>query len=150
MKRRFLLLLVVIICLLPAQGFAAVCFQSTSTDTERTDNIKLAVGAPVEEFFPLLGEAVRVSCSESAESAPLTGTAHLRSDGKAHFSVFIGGTAGCFPLIIEGTLDPPAFNTGSGNIDIPSNETFGTTTFTAISCPSLPQKQSGGPWTPDR
>ena len=127
-----------VMLLVPLPAYAAVCFRSLSTDTARTDNIKVTLAGSGEEFFALVGEAVRVSCSGSAQSAPLTGTAHLRADGKAHFSVFIGGTAACLPLNISGTLDPPAFNSGSGTIDIPSNDTFGTTTFSAISCPTLP------------
>lgn len=145
MKSR-LLPFVVIVLVLPVQAFAAVCFQSAA-NTGRTDNIKLTVEGSSEEFFSLVGEAVRVSCS-ATQSAPLSGSAHVRPDGTAHFGAFIAGTASCFPIIISGTLNPPAFNTGSGVIDIPSNDTFGTTTFSAISCPALPQGTEAA--TPDR
>ena len=84
-----------VMLLVPLPAYAAVCFRSLSTDTARTDNIKVTLAGSGEEFFALVGEAVRVSCSGSV-------------------------------------------NSGSGTIDIPSNDTFGTTTFSAISCPTLP------------
>ena len=80
-------------------------------------------------------------------SGPLSGSAHFRIDGSAHFAVHaISAThPPCGSVSYEGTLNPPFFNTGSGayrnafeRVDIP---------FTpAASCPDvpgLPEKPAG-------
>jgi hypothetical protein len=131
----FPLVVMLVVLLLPVQTFAAVCFKASFGSSEAT--IKLTVAAVAEEFFSLVGEGIKTSCA-SSESAPLTGTAHLRPDGKAHFSVTIGGTASCDPIMFQGLLDPPSFNTGSGTFD-EINGGFGDATFSAVSCLPLPQ-----------
>jgi len=122
--------------LLPVQTFAAICFKASYGSSETT--IKLTVQGVAEEFFSLVGEGIHANCSVSLQSAPLTGAAHLRSDGKVHFSVTVGGTAGCDPIAFSGLLDPPSFNTGNGTYDV-VNGVFGNATFSAASCIPLPQ-----------
>lgn len=151
MRKRPLLVFAVIMLLLPLQAFAAVCFRSQGVSVGgRTDDVRVILvnPGPSEGFFSLVGEAIRTSCAPS-ESAPLTGSAHLQSpNGPAHFSVFIGGTASCFPIILQGILHPPTFNAGTGTLDVPSNDTFDDADFFPIPCPPLPQ--SAGTGNPDR
>jgi hypothetical protein len=91
--------------LLPVQTFAALCFKASYGSSETM--IKLTIQGVAEEFFSLVGEGIHTSCGGSSESAPLTGAAHLRSDGKVHFSVTIGGTAGCDPTAFSGASRSP-------------------------------------------
>ena len=130
------LVVMLVALLLPVQTFAAICFKASYGSSETT--IKLTIQGVAEEFFSLVGEGIHTSCGVSLQSAPLTGAAHLRSDGKVHFSVTIGGTAGCDPTAFSGLLDPPSFNTGNGTYDI-VNGVFGNATFSAASCIPLPQ-----------
>ena len=148
MRNRSFLVFVLVMLLLPVQAFAAGCFRATTPGGTKWD-IKVTVEGSAEEFFNLVGEGIHVSCA-ATESAPLNGAAHLRSDGKAHFNVVFGGTSHCFPAFIQGILNPPAFNTGSGTVDIPSvtfvNPATGVglgfsapVTITSLStCPPLP------------
>jgi hypothetical protein len=131
------LVVMLVMLLLPVQTFAAVCFKASFGTSEAT--IKLTVAGVAEEFFSLVGEGIKTSCASSAlESAPLTGAAHLRPDGKVHFTLSIGGTTTCDPIMFQGLLDPPSFNTGNGTYD-EINGGFGDATFSAAACLPLPQ-----------
>ena len=127
--------------MLPLQAFSAVCFRSASVaDPTKLDDIKVTVSGPqTEEFFSLVGEAIRGSCLPTQrESAPLVGAARIRADGAAYISLFIGGTASCRPVVIHGKLFPPGFNSGTGMIDNPSLNTRESVNFFPIPCPVLP------------
>ena len=120
--------------LIPAPTLAAICFQLSPYD----DVVVLEIhGEPAGGFFALVGETVG-SCGEGT-SLPLNGTAHLREDGKAHvgFAVY-SATTGCIPFAVQGTLDPPSFDSGTGFV---GNASLGSlaVTFVPATCPTLPQ-----------
>ncbi len=123
--------------LLPAQTFAGICLNATM-DSGDEMIIKFTVAGQAEEFFNLLGEGIHTVGCASSESAPLNGSAHARSDGQVHFGVTITGTLSCDPIMFEGLLTPPSYNSGTGTFDI-LNGGFGNATFNAVACPPLPQ-----------
>lgn len=136
-KKRILTMLAVVgvLLLLPLQALAAICFNLSPLP----DVAVIEIAGQGGDFFSLVGEVVNW-CGPGT-SSPLSGSAHLRSDGKAHFGVSVhalDGSATCNPGWFTGTLDPPSFNSGSGFY----NRFGGTTavTFVAASCPLiLPQ-----------
>jgi hypothetical protein len=111
-----MLAVVVALALVPSPALAAICFSVSGFTTV------MLTGFPGPEgFFPLVGEAVN-TCrlpggGPSGQTAPLNGVAHGRGDGSAHFAIFVGGTASCAPISIQGTLDPPFFGSGGGTVD---------------------------------
>ena len=123
--------------LLPAQALAGICFKST-TGTGEQMIVKLTVAGQAEEFFNLLGEAIHTAGCATSESSPLNGTAHLRSDGKVHFGMTVRGTLHCDPVMLQGLLNPPSYDSGSGTFDIVNGD-YGNASFSAVACPSLPQ-----------
>lgn len=136
-KKRILTMLAVVgvLLLLPLQALAAICFNLSPLP----DVAVIEIAGQGGDFFSLVGEVV--NWCGSGTSSPISGSAHLRSDGKAHFGVSshdIGPSPTCGPGWIQGTLDPPSFNSGSGFY----NKYAGTAavTFVAASCPLiLPQ-----------
>lgn len=145
MRNRRLLVFAVIMLLLPVQAFAAVCFRSQAQNgfagiSGDVNDLRVVLvnPSPSEGFFSLVGEARRSSCDPS-ENAPLTGAAHIRlSDGAAHFSVFIGGTAHCLPVVIEGIVHPSTYNSGTGNIDVPSTNQSDAVFLFPLDCSTQP------------
>lgn len=139
MPKRALMLSVIAI-LLPAQALAAVCF--TPGPFSPQEVLVIEVTGSGGGFFSLAGEYVG-ACGPGT-SMPLHGSAHLRPDGSAHFAVsIISAASQCLPFRIQGTVNPPAFNNGSGfhQIDLLVNNQIVTTpvTFIPATCPGLPQ-----------
>ena len=120
--------------LIPAHALAAICFQLAPYD----DIIVLEIqGEPAGGFYNLLGEAVG-SCGEGT-SFLVSGAAHLREDGKAHFGITVSSAAvNCVPFTVQGTLDPPSFNSGDGYVGQWTSANTAVT-FTAVTCPAIPQ-----------
>ena len=144
MKNRTLRMLALTgaLVLLPVQTWAAVCFNVVRGVV--TDVVVIEVVGQAGPFFSLVGEAL-IACGTGTNSMPLSGSAHVRSDGKAHFGISIssltvpsGLVAPCVPVWIQGTLDPPAFNTGTGVVRFEGSPSAAFP-FTAASCPPLPQ-----------
>lgn len=143
-KKRILTMSAVVgvLLLLPLQALAAICFNVSPF----TDVAVIELAGQGGDFFSLVGEVV--NWCGSGTSMPLSGSAHLRSDGKAHFGVSIHGpvgapTATCVPGWYQGTLSPPSFNSGSG---FHRNDlgTVTAITFVPVSCPLIPQQPNSG------
>lgn len=143
MKKRTLMMLVIggALLLLPLQALAQVCFRPSPFSTV----VKIGISSGSGEFFDLVGEEVG-SCG-AGTSGPFSGTAHLRSDGKAHVGLgnhIVSGTT-CGPYWYTLFLNPPTFDTGTGF----HRNIFGITTtltVTAASCQPLPQQLESGPY----
>ena len=138
MTRTLAILLVTMGLLLPGQALAAVCFNVSPY----IDVVVLELqGEPAGGYFNLVGEVVG-TCGEGT-SMPFNGTAHLRNDGKAHFGLVVHSpdvtsTVSCAPYSMQGTLDPPSFNSGAGFIGS-SSVAATAVTFSAVACPAIPQ-----------
>ncbi len=138
MTRWTCLIALTLVALLPAPALATICFQLAPF----SDVVVLEIhGDPVGGFYSLIGEDVG-PCGPTT-SMPLVGTAHLRADGKAHIGLVVNsanddGVIDCRPFTIQGTLDPPSFNSGAGFIGS-SNQVATAITFTSAACPALPQ-----------
>lgn len=138
MKRRTLMMMLAIVgafLLSPLPALAAVCFRASPLIDIAVIEVEGAAGP----FFSLIGEVVNW-CGTNT-SMPLSGSAHIRPDGNAHFGVSIQGVVGttCAPGWYQGTLNPPTFDTGTGF----HRNAFGSTTtltFSAVSCPTIPQE----------
>lgn len=130
----------VVLVLLPLPAIAAVCFNASPL----LDVVVMDVAGQGGSFFSLAGEVV--GWCGTGTSMPLSGAAHIRPDGKAHFGISIHGPVGspatCVPGWYQGTLNAPAFNTGTG---FHRNALGGTTalTFVAVTCPTIPQAVEG-------
>ncbi len=127
----------VVAVLLPAQALA-VCFQD-----QWGDIFKVRPAVQVGIFFSLVGEFVGATGGltlPGGTSFPLVGSAHLRPDGKRHFGATVYAVdAFNVPFWVQGTLDPPSFDSGSG---VESDLSFGLNalTFSPAACPDeLPQ-----------
>lgn len=135
--KRSILTIALVALLVPAQAIAGVCFS-----IDGFTSIFLAVGPAAEGFAGLVGEAVSTckltNGSPSGESAPFTGSAHARANADAHFTLFVGGTASCFPISIQGTLLAPSYNSGSATVESLSTNGFAFVTLAPANCPALP------------
>ena len=137
-------IILVAMAMFPGQALAAICFQMTpvSQTTPYIDIVVLEVdGGPAGIYYNLLGEVVN-ACGDGT-SMLLNGAAHLRDDGKAHFGIRVQSvmtieSGSCLPYSIQGTLDPPSFNSGAGFV---GNNAGGITavTFSSVECPAIPQ-----------
>ena len=139
MPKRALLLSVIAI-LLPVQALAAICF----TPSPFPDVLVIEVTGFGGTFFSLAGEDVG-ACGPGT-SMPLHGSAHLRADESAHFAIsVITAASQCVPARIQGRVNPPGYNTGSGfhQIDVfagtPPQIVTTPVTFIPAACPGLPQ-----------
>jgi len=138
MTRSLAILLVTMAALFPTQAMAAICFQLSPY----SDVVVLELqGAPAGGFLNLIGEVVG-TCGDGT-SMPFNGTAHLRDDGKAHIgfvvhSPDVTSTVTCTPYSVQGTLDPPSFNSGAGFVGSASLAATAVT-FVSVSCPAIPQ-----------
>jgi len=162
MSNRALVAFVSMLFLLPAQAFAALCFQAQGVNSSFTMDVKLTVeGGPAEGFVNLLGVAIPTSC-EPAESALFNGAARLLPDGSAQLNLVIGGTPSCFARSLSMILHPPAFN-GMGGVEMPgiavadlsTGEVFSffdEVNITLVPCnaPSAQDPAAGNPQAPDR
>lgn len=141
MKNRTLrmLALVGVFVLLPLQAWATVCFKMTTF----ADVFVIEAVGTVGPFVSLVGELVG-RCGPGT-SAPISGTAHMRADGKAHFglamlSPAITAAGECPGGWVQGTVDPPNFNSGTGAIQNTSGGVVNVTFVPVSPCPPpLPQ-----------
>jgi hypothetical protein len=100
---------VLALLLMPAQALAALCF----TDSELGAVYVLELAGITGVFGSLVG-AANLDCLD-AQYFPLTGTGFLEAGGKARIALTVpASTSQCFPFTLQGALDPPAFNSGTG------------------------------------
>ena len=84
-------------------------------------------------IFSAGGEAV---LDGGAASAPLTATAHLRTDGRAHVGITVhSATSTTVPFWVEAVLDAPGFDKGSGFF-VNAAGSSGALTFAPATCPA--------------
>ena len=124
--------------LLPVTAGAATCFGMASGPTT-FGTVVLAIETTAEGFYAVAGEVVGPCPSGATQSVPWAGVAHLTGSGAAHLSGSVPGTASCLPFFFNATLQPPAYTTGTGRVDVPSNGTGGAVTLSPAACPALPQ-----------
>jgi hypothetical protein len=128
--------------LLPAQAFAAICFQVTLAGAQPspTDTVILLEleGPPAGGYFNLVGAAAFTA----DVVIPLNGSAYLRQDGLAHFGAisYALSPPDITPYSVTGLLEPPAFDSGPGFIHWSGSNTNLTAdvTFSGVSCPARP------------
>lgn len=134
--RRVLLVAVALglLLVIPVQALAALCITPSVGAT-----FVLTGAAGPEGFFFILGELVQPCTGLSTQSAPVTGTGHLRPDGRIHLGLAVSPTANCTASFYEAFLDPPAFNSGTGTVNNPGVTFFMPRTYSPASCPALPQ-----------
>ena len=151
MKKGRLLMMTVVLVLLPVQALAAVCFQTTDSIP---GVVVVALLGQVETlgsrttvpplsaftgFFGLLGEFIN-PCGGGGvgQSTPVIGTAHLRSDQKAHLMIYVGPTNICGASVYEVILDPPSYSSGTGTQEIMAAGFRRSVNFVAApSCPPV-------------
>jgi hypothetical protein len=106
--------------LLPASSQATLCFK-----TQLGSIVQMEVLGPAGGFFALMGD-LKSPPGLGELSAPFSGTAHLRPDGFVHFGVQIHSAVQqpppliVEPFTLEGTLNPPAFTSGTATAFFPS------------------------------
>jgi hypothetical protein len=136
MRLRRLVPVVLLGALVPFPAFAAVCF-SVAAGASSFGTMVLAIEGQGEQFFDLVGQVVAPCNSAAAgERVTLTGSARLDAAGNAEFSATVPGTAACFPYLVSGTLQAPAFASGSGRVDVPSTGQTGAVTLAPAACPA--------------
>jgi hypothetical protein len=116
----------------PGSARAAVCTSPFDGST-----FVLAVAPGPEGFFAVHGELVNPCTGGAGQSGVVTGTAHLRPDGKAHLGLSVAPTSACGGSFFEAILDPPSFSSGVGQVDTASANFFQSITYTPASCPAL-------------
>lgn len=139
MTKRMLMMLAFagVLLLLPLQALAAVCVNAAPFSEVLVLEIEGTIGA----FFDLVGEHVG-TCGANT-SRPLSGTAHVRSTGVAHFgTISHNSSSSCVPVFIQGTLNPPSYTSGTGYYRNTAGGA-GALTFSAASCPALPEALGG-------
>ncbi len=140
MTKRVVLMVAALLALTPVHVFAAAtCFRIVGTQNVHV--LVLTAAGAGDQFFSLVGEDVATGfCSHNQQSFPFTGSAHARADGTVHFGVRVDfiDAGPCVPFTVQGTLNPPAFNTGTGFFRYDDGSLNETVTFTAESCPALP------------
>jgi hypothetical protein len=120
--------------LAPGKAPASLCLHNEFLEIYVIDLV--GFGGP---FFTLGGEWV-IGGAPGGGGHPFIGTAHLRPDGKVHFSLIIGqaGSGLSGPLVLEGTLNPPSFTTGTATErSVVGTESTGTRTLGPAACPPL-------------
>jgi hypothetical protein len=140
MAKRTMVMAVALLALTPAAAFpATTCFRIVGTQNVHV--IVLTAAGAGDQFFSLVGEDVATGfCSHGQQSFPFTGSAHARADGTVHFGLRVDfiDAGSCVPFTVQGTLNPPAFNTGTGFFRYDDGSLNETVTFTAETCPALP------------
>jgi hypothetical protein len=119
------------LCALASEGpvEAATCFADNGGLV-----YVLSVAGASEGFFSLVGEVV----FGPTLSFPLTGSAHIRTDGNAHIAAFVHsalpGTLA--PFAVQAVLNQPTFTTGTGTFANFAGGT-GNLAFNAAPCPAV-------------
>lgn len=143
MTRKQLMMLVSVVALLtfyPLQALAQVCFQLSPF----TDILEIGISGvgPPGDNLDLTGRNRGANCGVDAD-IPVSGAAHVRSAGNAHFAAVLYGSSTCFTVWVHGQLNPPSFNSGSGSFRR-SNETSGALTLIpSFPCPISGHKVTG-------
>jgi hypothetical protein len=126
---------------LPLPALAAVCFTDSELGATYVVEILGSAGRSggpgPREFIAVVGEARR-DCVEF-QGAPLTGTARERADGTVQVAIqVLSATSACSPYVLQGALDPPGFDSGTGFfIETPGLFFRDDVTITPVPCPVL-------------
>ena len=135
MRNWILLAGILVGVLAPGEAPASLCLRNEFNEVYVIDLV--GFGGP---FFTLGGEWVILGPSGGG-GHPFIGTAHLRPDGKVHFSLIIGqaGSGLSGPLVLEGLLNPPTFTTGTATERgvVGAESSFTRTLGPASACPPL-------------
>jgi hypothetical protein len=113
--------------LAPMSANAAGCFNPSVEGAPFTMLVIELVGGTAP-FFSLIGEVVS-NTAQGRVSSPVSGSAFVRADGTAPFTLL--GAVGVGPVI--GTLSPPAYDHGV------VQGVMASIPITAVPCPALPQ-----------
>jgi hypothetical protein len=120
------------VAMIPVAANAAVCFKGPGEEITL-----LEIVGSAGRYFSIVGEHFTAPDNPDQNPQPLSGVAHLRPDGSAHFSYTAVGSVALI-YAVTGTLLPPNFNTGSGfeSLIIDSTVFSGTpVTFSPATCP---------------
>jgi hypothetical protein len=136
MKTLELLVLAVAGTLLPVHALAAVCFKDQAEET-----LSLEIIASVGGVISVAGRFVtnQAPVTDPGAHLPVTGVGFLRSDGKATVGLTVHGVSPTqSPFIIQGVLDGPLFNSGTGRLENVANGFTETLTWVPANCPLFP------------
>ena len=141
------------VVLLPAHAIAAVCFSIAGPSYVPSGpepiislEVQATTGSPTGggsrsgqgTLFTVAGFWYRPGFC-SFDSAPVAGTALLQENGTARIGLTVNTSDGsCATTFIEGVLDSPGFNQGSGFFEQPRFDQQGALTFTPAACPAFP------------
>jgi hypothetical protein len=121
----FGVLAVLVLAAVPAD--AAGCFNPAAEGAPFA-MIVIELAGGTAPFFSLVGEVV-TNTAQGRVSSPVAGSAFVRADGTAPFTLL--GAVGVGPVI--GTLSPPAYDHGV------VQAVTGPIPIAAVPCPALPQ-----------
>jgi hypothetical protein len=121
----------VFVAVLPLETSADVCFEAALGSQTGTFNIDIA--ASNDQFHSIVGEFVLPT-----GRTPIVGTARVRPNGVAEIGLVLPANPGTNEAFtIRGTLNPPAFNTGSALFQsLTGQESATEIFFGAAACPA--------------
>ena len=124
------------VTLLPAPALGAVCLRDQAKEMLTLEIVGSSGG-----IFSVAGRFVtnQVPVTDAGAHLPVTGVAFLRSDGKATIGLTVHGVSPTqSPFIIQGVLDGPFFNSGTGQLENVASGFTATLTWVPTTCPLFP------------
>jgi hypothetical protein len=124
------------VTLLPATALGAVCFRDEFNETLSLEIIG-AVGGVISVSGRFVTNQLPVTDPDA--HLPVTGVAFLRSDGNATIGLTVHGVSpNQSPFIIQGVLDGPFFNSGTGQLENVASGFTATVNWVPTNCPLFP------------
>jgi hypothetical protein len=129
-------MLALAVTLLPATALGAVCLRDQANET-----LSLEIVGAVGGVISVGGRFVtnQFPVTDARAHLPVTGVAFLRSDGKATVGLTVHAVSPTqSPFIIQGVLDGPFFNSGTGQLENVANGSTATLNWVPTTCPLFP------------